>query len=772
MKTIPINENNIGKINLIVSLLLVLLFVMAIIYSAIYFKKESYSRLKTELQEKYIDNKIKDIRVHVQIVNELLMSKIEGINLTKEEKQKYVIKYYEQLNKKNPKEYFFVFELVKQEDNNYLEKVIVHPNVPKGKILDSDRIDLHGNKFVKNYQELAIKNGYVFFDYSFIHPEEKKEMLKKGFAILNKWNWIVGSGFFISDVEDELSLIDEKIKENIYIELKGYIEITIFFLIFLIFFILKMNKFTTKTVNKFKEQVEKEKLKLIESKEYLKQYTTILENCTIVSKYNKNEEFIYVSEGFCETLGYQKNELLGKPYNTIKYIDEIDESESVKEKFIELLENKKSIKRIIKNRSKEGKILSFIVIATPILDKNDEIVEFVSYRIDITKEEELKLILKKQNKELLKSQKILNEAQRIAHIGNWEHNYISDKISFSQEAKRIIGYDENIEEVDFSEFSKIIHEDDRVKLKENKNLALNKDSQFNFEYRILREDGKIVYVEVKGEYVYDEKNNLIKSLGTINDITERIEAEKELKQKDLMLLQQSKMAAMGEMLSNIAHQWRQPLSLISTAATGAKIQREIGSLTDEKLDETFTTINNTTQYLSKTIDDFRNFFKPNSEKNYFNISDVMYKAISLVKPQFKNRNIDIIKNIEDYKLYGLENEFLQVIINILNNSRDQLMKIENEKLILISSYKKADKYILEIKDNGKGIEEKIIAKVFEPYFTTKYNSEGTGIGLYMCEEIVVKHMNGQISAENTTFTYNNKKYFGAKFTITLPLTKE
>eukprot|EP01156_Anaeramoeba_ignava_P018545 Anaeramoba_ignava/a920_13.p1 GENE.a920_13~~a920_13.p1 ORF type:complete len:568 (-),score=48.11 a920_13:1393-3096(-) len=557
-------------------------------------------------------------------------------------------------------------------------------------------------------------------------------------------------------------------QKNIVKSYKSYIEITVFFLVFLIFFILKINKYTTNTINKFKVQVEKEKTKLIESKEYLKQYTTILENCTIVSKYNENEEFTYVSEGFCETFGYLKEEIIGKPYSIIEYSDE---KKSSKVNFIELLKNKKSIKDTVKNISKDGRILSFIVIARPILDNNGEITEFVSYRIDITKEDKLKLILEKQNRELLKSQKILNDAQRIAHIGNWEHNYITNKISFSDEAKRIFGYDENISELMFDEFKKSVHENDRSKLDENKTFALNKDNQFSFEHRIIRQDGILRYVEVKGEYIHDKNNKLIKSMGTINDITERIETEKELKQKDLMLLQQSKMAAMGEMLSNIAHQWRQPLSLISTAATGAKIQREIGALTDEKLDETFTTINDTTQYLSKTIDDFRNFFKPNSEKKYFKMSDVMYKAISLVKPQFKNRSIDIIKDIQDYKLYGLENEFLQVIINILNNSRDQLMKIDGEKLILISSYIKDDKYILEIKDNGKGIDEKIIEKIFEPYFTTKHNSEGTGIGLYMCEEIIVKHMDGQISVENEIFTHKDNTYKGAKFIISLPLTK-
>lgn len=765
MRKLVIDESNIGKVNLLVTLFLVLLFAFAFIYSSIVFKKEHYEKLKGELQEKFIHDKKLAIKADVLKVNKLLMSNLQNLDLSLEEKQNYIQEAYKNLNKINPKQYFFVYKLEKQEDDSYIQKVLVHPYVTKGKILNINRKDLNGNKFVKTFQDEVLKNGSTFLDYSYIHPKTKKEVNKIGFFIKNEWNWVIGSGFFLSDVENELNMIEIKIKKNINEELSGYLGITLFFLLILIFFILSINKFTTKTINKFKKQVDEERKKLIQSQDYLTQYTNILENSTIVSKTDINGLFTYVSKSFCEIMGYKKEELIGHPFSLLNHPDY---EQSFFDDMCRLLENKKSFRSEIKNLSKDGKTLYFVIIISPILDSKGNILELVSYRFDITKELELKKVLENQNKELIKSEKILNEAQRIAHIGNWEYNVIENKISFSDEAKRIFGLDESIKDLDFEEFKKVIYKEDLEKIKNNKNFPLNENNQYYFEHRILKDDETIGYVEVKGEYLYDENNVLIKAMGTVNDISERRNSEAELKQKDIMLLQQSKMAAMGEMLSNIAHQWRQPLSLISTTATGAKLQREIGVLSEEKLDEALSSINNTVQYLSSTIDDFRNFFKPDNEKTEFRIVEILDKAIELVKPQFKNRDIEIMNNIEDFEIFGLENEFLQVIINILNNARDQLMKIDTKRVIIISSSIEDEDYIIKIKDNGNGIKEDIIDRIFEPYFTTKHSSEGTGIGLYMSEEIITKHMLGKIIVKNTSFSINNENYFGAEFIIKLP----
>lgn len=247
------------------------------------------------------------------------------------------------------------------------------------------------------------------------------------------------------------------------------------------------------------------------------------------------------------------------------------------------------------------------------------------------------------------------------------------------------------------------------------------------------------------------------------------EYKKELDNKQAILYQQSKMAAMGEMIGNIAHQWRQPLSIITTATSGMVLQKQMGVLTDEFFFEASNRINTSSQYLSQTIDDFRNFFIPNKEKSKVNLIEIFKKTLDLISAQFSSKDIEIIKNIEGVEFESYENELIQALINILNNSRDELIKKDGERFIFVDAFEKDNFINITIKDNAGGVIKENLNKIFEPYFTTKYKSQGTGIGLYMTEEIITKHLNGTICVENVEFTYNEKEYFGAEFTIRIDL---
>ncbi|MEA3383162.1 MAG: ATP-binding protein [Campylobacterota bacterium] len=246
-------------------------------------------------------------------------------------------------------------------------------------------------------------------------------------------------------------------------------------------------------------------------------------------------------------------------------------------------------------------------------------------------------------------------------------------------------------------------------------------------------------------------------------------------QKDKLLFEQSKMASMGEMIGNIAHQWRQPLSVISTAASGIKLEKEYNMLTDENLINHIDSIMNSTTHLSQTIDDFRNFFKSSKNKEIFHIKDIILKNISLLESTFKSNHITVShKGNSDIQIYSYQNEFIQATLNIINNSKD-ILKEKNqdeEKFIFIEYTYDTESVKLTIKDNGGGIPLNIIDKIFEPYFTTKHKSQGTGIGLYMTRQIIVDHMNGYIGVENCNYNYNGKLYDGAMFTIKLPIEKE
>jgi signal transduction histidine kinase len=239
-------------------------------------------------------------------------------------------------------------------------------------------------------------------------------------------------------------------------------------------------------------------------------------------------------------------------------------------------------------------------------------------------------------------------------------------------------------------------------------------------------------------------------------------------EKERLLIQQSKMAVMGEMIGNIAHQWKQPLSTISTISTGIKFQNEMNCLNDHDITLGMDNINGSVQYLSQTIDDFRNFFKPNKTKTNFNILDALENTIKLMGSQFKNNNIELIKNINNAELYGYYNELLQVLINILKNAKDELIKLDTNKrrIIFIDTYTDKSNLIIKIRDNANGIPSDIIEKIFDPYFTTKENDEGTGIGLYMCKQII-DGMTGKIQVINVEYEYEAQIYYGAEFIISM-----
>ena len=252
------------------------------------------------------------------------------------------------------------------------------------------------------------------------------------------------------------------------------------------------------------------------------------------------------------------------------------------------------------------------------------------------------------------------------------------------------------------------------------------------------------------------------------------EIETEIKnslEKEKLLIQQSKMATMGEMLGNIAHQWKQPLSLIAMSNTLIKLNQDNKDFSSEnELKEAVKNIDISVKNLSQTIDDFRDFFKPEKEKSKFKLEELFEKTYELISSQFKNNNIQIIKEIENIELYGRSNELSQVLINIIKNAKDELIKIKNNdrRLIFINMYKKDSKAIIKIKDNAGGINKDIINKIFDAYFTTKEQTDGTGIGLYMSKQII-QEMNGKIEVSNEKYKYEDVEYLGAQFTIYLDL---
>lgn len=243
--------------------------------------------------------------------------------------------------------------------------------------------------------------------------------------------------------------------------------------------------------------------------------------------------------------------------------------------------------------------------------------------------------------------------------------------------------------------------------------------------------------------------------------------------KDEMLHQQAKLASMGEMLSNIAHQWRQPLNALTILIQTFRLKSRSNKLTPEFIDAQVTEGLRIATTMSDTIESFQNYFKPNKLKTVFPLLETIRETVSLIEGILHNANINVEINIQkEIMISGYPNDFAQIIINLLNNAKDALLN-SNEKLKIIRIHitHKPQKSLLIIRviDNGGGIPTSMLKRIFEPYFTTKHQSSGTGIGLYMTQKIIEDQFQGKISARNIRLLFKETYYNCASFKLTIPL---
>lgn len=299
-----------------------------------------------------------------------------------------------------------------------------------------------------------------------------------------------------------------------------------------------------------------------------------------------------------------------------------------------------------------------------------------------------------------------------------------------------------------------------------------------FEYLLNRADGKTFVTEVTFTPIELDNKQVMHAIW--RDVTEEKKLKEslenevkrqlvELRTKEQQLIQQSKLASMGEMIGSIAHQWRQPLNIISLYKEHLVNDYYEKQLNDETVETYSDKIDVTLQHMSKTIDDFRNFFKPSKEKELFNVQTVIKEVIYIIDAQMKEHLISITFNntqeASSLTCNGYANEFKQVVLNILNNAKDALVahNIHSGEIAIGFEATKSS-ITVQIADNAGGIPEEIMDKIFEPYFTTKFQSQGTGLGLYMSKIIIEKNMGGKLTVENSEN--------GAVFSIMLPCNPE
>ena len=294
--------------------------------------------------------------------------------------------------------------------------------------------------------------------------------------------------------------------------------------------------------------------------------------------------------------------------------------------------------------------------------------------------------------------------------------------------------------------------------------------------KIIKQSDRQQFDMIKLNEELDEHKNYLeqkvfektKELHELNkNLEQRVKDEVEANRlKDKQLNDQAKFAQLGELISNIAHQWRQPLNAISSAATGMQAMRELGMSNEEDENIAIQRIANTTQTLSSIINDFRDFVNQKSEKSDVVIQSLIQTTINIISSSLQNDNIKIITLFpkQDIKILTISASLSQVILNIIKNSQDALVKLDNsnDKTITIELSKLDNNLEISIKDNANGIDNKLLSKIFDPYFTTKHQSQGVGLGLYIVKESMQKHLNGTVdvktSSDGTEFLLklNNK----------------
>lgn len=346
----------------------------------------------------------------------------------------------------------------------------------------------------------------------------------------------------------------------------------------------------------------------------------------------------------------------------------------------------------------------------------------------------------RKNHELMKN--VTNSVSDLIYYKDLNYKYIGCNKNFEQyvgvEEKELIG------KSDYEIFS----EDDAKKFREMDIDVLGNSHEVTRELWVEFGNNSRKYMHATKSPLVDANGNNIGLVGVSRDITKEYDLKKELQDKQTQLIVQSRHASMGEMIGNIAHQWRQPLNALGLVIQKIGFYYEREMLDKKRIDESVNKCMNLVEGMSETIDDFRDFFNPNRVKDEFNVNEAVEKAYKIVEPAFKNLNINYQFDAEDeYFVLGFKNEFSQVILNLLNNAKDALVDNEiSSKQISITISKIGKKIRVSVRDNAGGIPNHVLPKIFDPYFTTKDEGRGTGLGLHMSKMIIEDHMQGKLTA--------------------------
>ncbi len=446
---------------------------------------------------------------------------------------------------------------------------------------------------------------------------------------------------------------------------------------------------------------------------------------------------LYFSKEWKKMLGYEDNEIENKLDFWDKNIHPADKEKAYEDIINNQNKKTKCYENIHRLKHKDGSWVWILDRGRTIFNNDGEAIRMIGFHTNITKIKNLEM-------ELTKLKKVIEHSPISIVITNINGNIEYVNPHFSEvsgySAEEAIGANPRVLK---SEYTSSLEYKDLWETIINKKTWIGR-------FKNKAKDGTEFWESAIITPIFDDKNEIVNFLAIKQEITKEIYLKEEIKNKEEMMIAQSRHAAMGEMISMIAHQWRQPISVIAMACNNILVDLELEMLDNEQLKDSAESMIEQTKYLSQTIEDFRNFFKPDKEKELINPKNIVDEALSIMSKSLENNGIVItFGKIDDCEVLIFSRELLQVFLNLIKNAKEAFedKNIEN-KIIEISIIKNNQIVKIEIYDNAYNIDEKIKDKVFDPYFSTKAEKTGTGLGLYMSKTIIEKHLNGALGFYN------------------------
>ncbi len=443
---------------------------------------------------------------------------------------------------------------------------------------------------------------------------------------------------------------------------------------------------------------------------------------------------MYFSPRWKEILGYSDSELENSFATFVALIHPDDADKTVKKLKAHTRSGKKNFKIEFRMRHKNGHYLSILSVGKRIGKAQQR--RLIGFHVDISDKQ--KLVYELDNT-MVKYRKIFNNVKDIVMLIDEQSGEI---VEMNKAAREHFGSVQNVGGEPMFHFEK------RKPLDWHNHLQQTKQrGSITSEATSVDKTGKTYHFVVTCSTLKTDKTY---HFTTAYDITKQYEAMEQLQQNQELMLLQSRQAAMGEMISMIAHQWRQPISVISMVANNILADLQMDNLDKQVLETSLLDINHQVQHMSKTIDDFRDFFKPKKERVQITAGQIVDKTVDIVGSSLQNNNITLeVSGERDIVFETYDRELVQVLLNIISNAKDALQKATAEKKIIkIEISKEQNSLCFCIKNNGEAIKKRNLAKIFDPYFSTKDEKNGSGLGLYMARSIVQKHMKGSIEAAN------------------------